>query len=93
MPSYICSMGAHYFQIAFQLHVVAQDVAYDNSTGGIFLSAFGNVPYNDVVSMFRPVLKVMELSYQKCNPSRVHFITQCILYRLDFFISKFKSLL
>ena len=85
-------MSAHYFQIAFQLHVMAQDVAYDDWTGGIFLGAFGNVPYNNIVP-FPPVLKVIELSFQTGNSSGVRLITQSILYRLNFFINKFKSLL
>lgn len=85
-------MSAHYFQIAYQLHVMGQNVVDDVLTGETFLGAFRNAPCNNVVS-FRPVLKIVELSFQTGQPSGVRFIAQCILYRLDFFICKFKFLL
>ena len=60
---YVCLTSLYYFQVAFQLHVLVQNVAYDDLTRGIFLGAFGNVWYNNIIP-FRLVLKVLKLSFQ-----------------------------
>ena len=85
-------MSEHYFQVAFQLHVLSQYITHDVLKGRIFLSASRNDPDDNVVS-FWSVLEVFEFFFQDGNLRAVRFTTQSIFEHLHLLISKIKPLL